>query len=151
MKQCFTVVGQAQWQGDRWCQLMTVGTHGNFIVLPHWDIMTCYPIQSHYPDHEPTSPCHILIMSGSGLGSNKHQFKSHWFDSTMVRKLWGPDPNPQPSYSLISQSRRRTLYSFGHHDWLLAIGGTSHCEDLFCLAICSHHQRVSIVETAIVW
>ena len=50
---------------------------------------------SHYPDTEPTSPYHILIMPSTWLRSDKYQFKSHWFDSTMVqtRKVripWSP-------------------------------------------------------------
>ena len=35
MKLCFTVVGCAQWEEGY--QLVTVDTHGNFIVLSHWD------------------------------------------------------------------------------------------------------------------
>ena len=38
--------------------------------------------QSHYPDTESTSPCSILIMPNTWLGSDKYQFyKSfHWLD-----------------------------------------------------------------------
>ena len=49
--------------------------------------MVCYPTQSHYPDTEPTSPCPILIMPSTRLGSDKYQLYSHCFDSTRVRKL----------------------------------------------------------------
>ena len=38
--------------------------------------MTCYPIESHYPDTELTSPCPILIMPSARLGSDKYQFGS---------------------------------------------------------------------------
>ena len=31
------------------------------------DSMTCYPTESHYPDTEPTNPCHILIMLSAML------------------------------------------------------------------------------------
>ena len=47
--------------------------------------MTCYLTQLHYPGTEPTSPCPILIMPSARLGSDKYQFKSHWFDSTRFR------------------------------------------------------------------
>ena len=46
--------------------------------------VTWYPTQSHYHDTEPTSPFPILIMPSTCLGSNKHKFLSHWFDSTML-------------------------------------------------------------------
>ena len=34
---------------------VTVGVHGDFIVLPHWEIstMTQYPTQPQYPDSSP--------------------------------------------------------------------------------------------------
>ena len=48
-------------------------------------IMTPYPTQSHNPDHEPTSPCAIVIMPSAWLGSDKYTFLSHWFPSTRVR------------------------------------------------------------------
>ena len=39
---------------------MTACTYGDFIELPHWDVMVIstmayYPTQSHYPDTDPTS------------------------------------------------------------------------------------------------
>ena len=45
-------------------QLGTVHTHGNFIVLLHWETkpsstMTWYPTQSHYPDTQPAIGCRI--------------------------------------------------------------------------------------------
>ena len=48
---------------------------GNFIVLPHWEIHTMprYPIQTAYSDASLTSPCPILIMPSTWLGSDKYQ------------------------------------------------------------------------------
>ena len=45
--------------------------------------------QAHYPDTRPTSPCPIIIMPSTWLGSDKYQFHKlfvwldhgHWFDS----------------------------------------------------------------------
>ena len=42
-----------------------------------------YPTQLHYPDKEPTSIFLILITPITWLGSDKYQFLSHWFDSTI--------------------------------------------------------------------
>ena len=44
--------------------------------------MTWYPTRSHYPDTEPTSPCPILIMPSTWLGSDKYQFYKSliWLD-----------------------------------------------------------------------
>ena len=61
---CFTS-SQHQWSYQDGYQFVTVCTHGNFIMLPHWDV-SCYPTQSHYPDTEPTS---IVIMPSARLGS----------------------------------------------------------------------------------
>ena len=71
-------------------QLMIVHTYDVFIELPSPDI------QSHNPETEPTSPFPIQIMLSTCLGSDKYQFLSHWFDSTRVKKLGGPDSN-QPA------------------------------------------------------
>ena len=49
--------------------------------------MTSYPIQSHYPDIEPTTPCPILIMLSACVRNDKYQFLSHWFDATNFPKL----------------------------------------------------------------
>ena len=46
--------------------------------------MTCYHTQSHYPDTEPTSPYHILIMPRAGLESNKYQFERHRFGPIVI-------------------------------------------------------------------
>ena len=71
-------------------RLMTMRTHGDFIsAAPLGDqansTMTWYPTQSHYFDTEPTSPCLILIMPSTWLGSNECKILSHWFYLTSVR------------------------------------------------------------------
>ena len=67
-------------------RLVTMHTHGDFIVLPHWETrVTRYPTQSHHPVTKPTSPCPLLIMPSPRLGSDKYQFLRHWFDLTSVR------------------------------------------------------------------
>ena len=118
MKLYFTVVGQAMW-GDEY-QLVTECTHGDFIVLPYWYTRPLTPW--------PTIPLSriilrlsqpVLIMPSAKRGSDKYQFKSHWFDSTRVRKLRGLDSNLRPSDSPISQNSRQMLYSFGHPNWLI--------------------------------
>ena len=89
MKQCFTVVRHARWGDENWLcdsahswRLYSAALLGDLAT----STVTCYSTQSHYPDTEPTSPCSILIMRGTRLGSNKYQFKSHWwFDSSRVR------------------------------------------------------------------
>ena len=51
--------------------------------------MTWYPTQSHYPDTRPASPCPILIMPSTWLGSDKYQFDKllvwldHGFEPTI--------------------------------------------------------------------
>ena len=50
--------------------------------------MTWYPTQSHYPETEPNSPCPILIMPSTWLGSIN--FICHCFDSTMGLNPWSP-------------------------------------------------------------
>ena len=47
-------------------------------------IMTWDPNESRNLDTESTSPCHILIMPSSWVGSDKYQFLNHWFDPTRV-------------------------------------------------------------------
>ena len=68
--------------------------------------MIWYPTQSHYPDTEPTSPCFILIMPSTRLGSDKYTFLSHWF---WVAWVWTQE----------IQNGRKTLNSFGHLVWSL--------------------------------
>ena len=56
---------------------MTVHTHGPPLGEQTVNTMTCYPTQSHYPDTEPTSPCHTVIMQMAWLvSSDKYQFSS---------------------------------------------------------------------------
>ena len=70
--------------------LLIMHTNGDFIVLPQWEGVQStsnhhdliYSTQSHYPYTEPTCPCPILTMPSAWLGSDKHQFLRHWFDST---------------------------------------------------------------------
>ena len=68
-----------------------MGSHGDFIVLPHslghqaTSTMTCYPSQSNYPDTDPISVCPILTEPSARLGSDKYQFYHHWFESTRVQ------------------------------------------------------------------
>ena len=49
--------------------------------------MTWYPTQSHYPDTEPNSPCSILIMPNTWLGSDKYEFDKSliWFETMIFR------------------------------------------------------------------
>ena len=54
--------GTSPLKGGGLYQLVTVRTHGNFIVLPHGNTMTYYPTQLHYPDTKRTSPRPILII-----------------------------------------------------------------------------------------
>ena len=43
--------------------------------------MTWYPAQSHYHATESASPCRILVIPSTWIGSDK-DFKCHWFDLT---------------------------------------------------------------------
>ena len=76
-------------------------THCNFIVLPHWNSRPSAPWSDipHYPDIASTSPCPIIIITSTWLGSGKYKLKSHLFDLARVRtcnvwiprssKMWG--------------------------------------------------------------
>ena len=72
--------------------------------------ITWYPHQSHYPNTEPNSPCPILIIPSTWLGSDKYQFYKSlvWLNQ---------DSNPRGLNLPISQNGRWTLYSFGHFVW----------------------------------
>ena len=74
--------------------------------------MTWYPTQSFCPDSEPTSPCPMLIMPSTQLGSDKYQHLSHWFDST-----WESEPTRFRFPGL--PKREMALYSFGHPIWYM--------------------------------
>ena len=60
--------------------------------------MTWYPTQSHYLDTEPTSPYTILLIPNAWLGSDKYEFKNHWFDSTRVRTCEVSGRSDSPIY-----------------------------------------------------
>ena len=72
LKRCFTVVWQGRGGGYR---LVTGHTHGDFIAIGHQAAGTAIPLsQNDYLDTEPTSPCHLLIMLSTRLGSDKYNF-----------------------------------------------------------------------------
>ena len=50
-------------------------------------IMPWYPMQSHYPDTQPTSPYHIIIMPSAWLESDKYQFESHYLTGVWTCKV----------------------------------------------------------------
>ena len=61
-------------------RLVTMYTHIDWIVLPHWETnqvastMIWYPTQSQYPDTELSSPFSNLVMSSIRLGGDMHNF-----------------------------------------------------------------------------
>ena len=69
-------------------QTLTLCTHGDFIVQPHFETRPPEPWHdiplSHinYPDIKPTSPCLSLIVPSARLGSCKYQFDKSfvWLD-----------------------------------------------------------------------
>ena len=80
LSKCFT-----SWQHLRSYEdgywLSTVRIHCKFIVLPPLgneaaDTKAWCPTQSHYPDTELTSPCHIPMMPSTWLGSDKYKLWS---------------------------------------------------------------------------
>ena len=65
--------------------------------------MTWYPTQSHYPVTEPTSPCPILLMPSTKLGSNKYHFCKSlvWHDwESNSRSPAGVFIPPRPFFTL---------------------------------------------------
>ena len=78
--------------------------HPDFRVLLHWEIRSSAPWPNipllHYSDTELTSPCFILLMLSTRLGSDKYQFYK-----SLVSIDWEP-------HSL--QHRWPTLYWCGH-------------------------------------
>ena len=82
--------------------------------------MTFYPTQSHYRT-EPTSPCPILMMPDARLGSDKYQFKSHWFNLTRVWTRKVQTGTCGGLDSRIVQRRRWMLYSFSHPAWCIYV------------------------------
>ena len=63
------------WSYQKGHRLVTLCTHGDFILLPHWgnqatSTMIHYPTRSHYPDTElPT-----VLLPSAKLGSDNYQF-----------------------------------------------------------------------------
>ena len=62
-----------------WYWLMTVHTHGDFIILcpirrPGHHATISHTLQSHYPDNVLTSPCPILLMPSAKLHGYRWQF-----------------------------------------------------------------------------
>ena len=51
-----------------------------------FNMMTYCPTWSHYPGIELISPCHILIMPSTWLGSDKYAYLSHGFDWTRISR-----------------------------------------------------------------
>ena len=64
--------------------------------------MTWYPTQSHYHNTDLTSPCPILIMPSTWLGSDKYQFDK----SLILTRLW------IRTHDLLHA--KPVLYRFGH-------------------------------------
>ena len=59
-----------------WSRLVTVFTHGDFIVRLYSETASTiiwYLTQSHYPDTEHINPCPILLMPNNRLTSDTHQ------------------------------------------------------------------------------
>ena len=67
------------------CFLLVFYVLATYMVISGWGLargsahswhlyITLYPIQSHYPDTDLTSPCPILLMPNTRLGSDKYQF-----------------------------------------------------------------------------
>ena len=89
-----------------------------------------YPTPSHYPNTEPTSPCHILIMPSSWLGSDKYQFDKSlvWLDhgsnpwsQHKIRAL-PVRPPPLPSNNTIKTQNKKMCATPG---WLVCWSFTS--------------------------
>ena len=103
---------------------MTVCTHGNFIVLPNWQIRLLAP----WPDipltnSEWTSPCPILLMPSAWLGSDKYQFYKSliWLDresnSRSPTHTWGrrsTDSVTAPGFWHMSSYRLLALWMCVH-------------------------------------
>ena len=71
--------------------------------------MTWYPTQSHYPDNEPTSPRHSLIILSTWLGREKYKFLRHSLDLAIhwghrLRHIIQVFKSCYRSYSLASSS-----------------------------------------------
>ena len=70
MRLCFRVVGQAQWG-----RLMTVYTHGDFIVLPHWNTRLPAPWPANVLSHSVALSWHGTNQSLPYPNKAKHQVR----------------------------------------------------------------------------
>ena len=105
---------------DRY-QLVMVHTHGDFIVLPHWEtrpLATWFniPIKHIYPDRDNQS-FPILLMSSTGQGSDKYKFYKSlvW----LKRELNSQSPTCVACTLPIWPAR---LVYFPHAVWNIACG-----------------------------
>ena len=121
------------WQHLWSCQdgywLVTVHTNGDFIVLPHWDTMTWYHTQSHYPGTELTNQFLPYLHNGERL-ARKWQVpilkSSVWLDQVSnqcVRilhspKIYGCSTHSAVSSGLVSQWGSTISYT---SPWVLAL------------------------------
>ena len=129
------------------CRLVTVHTHGNFIVLSQWGkrIRPPAPCPNIPFSHiililSWTAP--VLLMLSTKLGSDKYQFSCHWFDSTENR-------TPDLPYW------RHALYRFGHLQVVQVPGQqTDTCHyPAWCLELLRHGKEwlVQCRDNAIDW
>ena len=96
-----------------WYQLVTLHTHGDFIVLLHWEfrLMSPWPdtnpTQYDYPDTVLTSPFSILLMPSSMLGGDKYQF-----DKPLIWIGWNSNarPSAREAYALLIQPPHPVSY-----------------------------------------
>ena len=106
-------------------RLVTVHTYGNFIVLTHWNTRPPAP----WASHSVALSWQWANQSLSYANNVEHQAKE-WQVSILKSLIWLDQDSkttrsgfdPWPSDSPILENGRRTLYSFGHPDWLLWLG-----------------------------
>ena len=87
-------------------RLVIVCTHGDFIVLPHWETMPpmWWPVILFSHIILMLSPFPILIIPSGWQQSDMYQFLSHWFDSTRVQIPWSPKSGDRRSTQLAIPS-----------------------------------------------
>ena len=112
---------------------VTVRIHGDFYsAAPLGDqapiTMICYPTQSHYSDTEPTSPCPIIIMPSTWLGSDKFQF--YKFDST---RFWIFEVRRSENPKLGDGCSTHLAIPSGLHGWALNNSKRTCCLKLYRL------------------
>ena len=110
-------------------------SHCDFIVLVHGKTRssTPWPHLSHHPDPERISPCPILIMLSTWLGSDKYTILSHLFDLTRVWTYWFKStdlPKREVGAQLIRPSRL-VIYGKGG---VMGCIGSLYC----CIVACAH-------------